>query len=250
MKTKKENKTEQIRTRIVFSAGGKGGTGKTSVVTALGDWYKANEIPLAMIDFDVENKVRGSLSHYFKEATKINPFTPSGLDSFIDYLDQGVPIVLVDMGAGSGRVTYEWFNLMHETIKEMGVAFTALGVVTSDPASVESVLTWGAELQEKVDYLIVENSHSEHSEFTYWQKAEQAEKFRSVFNPAVMKMGFRIPDLENHCRNYGVTLNQVATRAVDAPELKKTSLVVRAQAYRRALFSEFDRSEVKERLLP
>jgi hypothetical protein len=43
-------------------------------------------------------------------------------------------------------------------------------------------------------------------------------------------------------------LGQVSQRQANVVELAKSSLVVRAQAYRRQLFSEFDR--VKEALLP
>jgi hypothetical protein len=69
-----------------------------------------------------------------------------------------------------------------------------------------------------------------------------------VFNPTLIHMDFRLPDLENATRNHGVTLGQVASRKTDAPELQKASLVMRAQSYRRRMFAEFD--TVKELLLP
>ena len=53
---------------------------------------------------------------------------------------------------------------------------------------------------------------------------------------------------ENPARQYGVTLGQVASRQTPVRELAKASLVMRAQAYRRRLFAEFDR--VRELLLP
>ena len=49
-------------------------------------------------------------------------------------------------------------------------------------------------------------------------------------------------------RNHGATLGAVAGRLTEAPELRKASLVMRAQSYRRRMFAEFDR--VKELLLP
>jgi hypothetical protein len=96
--------------------------------------------------------------------------------------------------------------------------------------------------------LIVENSISEHTDFAYWRKSEQALQFLKVFTPAVIGMDYRLPDLENATRNHGVTMGQVARRACDAPELQKASLVMRAQSYRRRMFIEFDK--VKELLLP
>jgi hypothetical protein len=62
-----------------------------------------------------------------------------------------------------------------------------------------------------------------------------------------MRMDYRLPVLENATRNHGVTLGLVAGRLTDAPELRKASLVMRAQSYRRRMFAEFDR--VKELLL-
>jgi len=38
--------------------GGKGGVGKTNVMTGLAGWYEDNEIPVTMLDLDTENKVR------------------------------------------------------------------------------------------------------------------------------------------------------------------------------------------------
>ena len=61
-------------------------------------------------------------------------------------------------------------------------------------------------------------------------------------------MDFRLSELENASRNHGATLDDVANRKIEAPELRKASLVMRAQSYRRSLFAEFDK--VKELLLP
>lgn len=120
--------------------------------------------------------------------------------------------------------------------------------MTSDPASVESVLAWASRLQDRAAYLIVENSISEHTDFTYWRGSEQALQFRNVFAPPVIRMDYRLPDLENAMRNHGVTLGQVASRATEALELRKASLVMRAQSYRRRMFAEFEK--VKGLLAP
>ena len=69
-----------------------------------------------------------------------------------------------------------------------------------------------------------------------------------TFQPAVVSMEFRLPDLENPARQHGVTLGQVAGRNTTVEGLQKASIVMRAQAYRRRLFGEFER--VKELLLP
>ena len=245
-KTENENATGS---RIILSMGGKGGVGKTSVMVSLVEWFDGNGIPAQLLDLDTENKARGSLSHFYSERTpKINIHTPAGLDAFVDYIADGSPVILSDMGAGAGQITADWFDRMYPSVAEAGIVFTAIGVITDDPASVESVLGWAARLQNRVSYLIVENSLSTHTDFTYWNNSREARLFRETFNPAVIRMDFRLPELENAARNYGVTLGDVANRNVDAPELRKASLVMRAQSYRRCLFSEFDKA--KELLLP
>lgn len=147
--------------RVVFTMGGKGGVGKTGVIVALAEWFAANEIPVTLLDLDSENKARGSLKHFFNcTVTKVNIHTPAGLDVFVDHLDGGTPIILADMGAGAGQVAAEWFESMYDDVAETGVRFTAVGVVTPDPASVESLLAWASRLQDRVEYVVVENATS------------------------------------------------------------------------------------------
>jgi len=246
---KSESPTRPIEKRVILSMGGKGGVGKTSVMTGLAEWFEENEIPVKLLDLDTENKARGSLTHFFGgRVPQVNIHTPAGLDAFIDELTEGAPVILADMGAGAGQVTYEWFDKMYDDVTEAGIAFTAIGVVTADPASGESVLAWASRLGNRTEYLVVENSTTEHTDFRYWRATEQAMQFQQNYAPAVIHLDYRLLLLENAARNHGVTLGAVSRRATDSPELRKASLVMRAQSYRRPMFGEFDR--VKELLLP
>ncbi|HUY93823.1 MAG TPA: hypothetical protein VMU71_00950 [Terracidiphilus sp.] len=235
--------------RVVFTMGGKGGVGKTGVVVTLAEWFQANEIPVTLLDLDTENKARGSLKHFFNgTVTKVDVHTPAGLDAFVDHLDGGTPIILADMGAGAGQVAAGWFDSMYEDVAATGVRFTAVGIVTPDPASVESVLAWASQLQDRVEYVIVENATSALADFTYWRSTKQANEFRQAFTPAILQMEFRLAELESPLRQHGIQLGQVADRKTMVDELKRASLVMRAQSYRRRLFSEFDRG--RETFLP
>jgi MinD-like ATPase involved in chromosome partitioning or flagellar assembly len=235
--------------KVIFTMGGKGGTGKTTLLTALAEWYSTNGIDCRQLDLDTENKVKGSFSHFFPEtAKKIDIQTPAGLDAFIDCADQEAPVILADLGSGSGKVTAQWFNAMYENVAEI-LNFTAVGLVTSDPASVESVLSWAAQLQDRVSYVIVLNKHENDSaNFAYWENTAEAQKFRQVFHPRSIIMDSRLPNLQHALRNHGITLGRAARRECTIPELAKSSLVIRAQAYRRQLFNQFD--SIKESLLP
>src|SRR5438128_4433754 len=227
--------------RVILSMGGKGGVGKTSVIAGLTEWFQTNHIPVKLLDLDTENKARGSLTHFFGgQIPKLDIHTPAGLDAFIDHLQDGAPVILADMGAGSGQVTHNWFDTMYPDVARAGIIFTAIGVVTADPGSVESVLAWVDRLQRRVRYLVVENSITAKTDFTYWRASKEALQFQKVFQPAVIQLDYRLPELENATRNYGVTLGEVAARTTNVPELRRASLVMRAQSYRRRMFAEFD----------
>ena len=239
-----------VRKRVIFTMGGKGGVGKTGTMLALAEWFQANEVAVTLLDLDSENKAAGSLKHYFPDTVhSVNIHTPAGLDAFIDYLaDDGPPVILADMGGGSGQVALDWFDAMHPEITPLRIAFTAIAVITPDPASVQSLLAWSSRLHDRVEYLVVENASNPQPDFSYWHHSEQATLFREEFRPLTLTMEFRLPDLENAARQYGFTLGQVARRVASVPILKKTSLVLRAQAYNRRLFLEFDKAT--ELLLP
>jgi hypothetical protein len=112
---------------------------------------------------------------------------------------------------------------------------------------VESVLAWAGALQHRVQYLIVKNSLTDPADFSYWDNDTAAKEFRRVFRPKEIAMEYRLSKVENPARQHGVTLNRIAERAVDVPELQQTTVVMRAQAYRRNLFGELER--VKDLLL-
>jgi MinD-like ATPase involved in chromosome partitioning or flagellar assembly len=235
--------------RVILTMGGKGGVGKTSFMLVLAEWFETHQIPVTLLDLDTENKSRGSLKHYFDgTVTKVNIHTAAGLDAFVDHLAEGAPIILADMGASSGQVTHEWFDSMFEDVTATGVAFTAIGIVTPDPASVESILSWAARLQDRVNYVVVENATTHQADFSYWRASEQAQQFRAVFQPIILAMEFRLPELENPARQHGVTLGQIVERRLKIPELQRASLVIRAQSYRRRLFEEIEKA--KGLLLP
>jgi hypothetical protein len=44
--------------------------------------------------------------------------TPSGFDEFVEkVLCDNAPMVLADLGAGSGKFTFKWFDDMHDLLQ-------------------------------------------------------------------------------------------------------------------------------------
>src|ERR1700681_3568350 len=183
IETEADAQTAQ-RKRVIVSMGGKGGVGKTNFMTGLAEWYQDQRIPVRLLDLDTENKARGSLTHFFGgQVPKVNIHTPAGLDAFVDELTDGPPVILADMGAGAGQVTYDWFDKMYSNVTEAGIGFPPVGVITSAPASVESVFAWASRLGDRTAYLIVENFIAEHTDFRYWRETQQALLFQQKYSP-------------------------------------------------------------------
>ena len=72
--------------KIVYSIGGKGGGGKTTAIVSVVDFFLNEKVPVLLVDADIENKKRGSLSYFFKDTPKVYIRTPRGLDDFVDRL--------------------------------------------------------------------------------------------------------------------------------------------------------------------
>jgi hypothetical protein len=115
---------------------------------------------------------------------------------------------------------------MYDDVAATGVRFTAVGVITPDPASVESLLAWANRLQDRAEYVIVENATSTPADFTYWRSTKQATRFREAFSTAVLEMEFRLAELENSLRQHRIQLGQVADRKTVVDELKQASLLI------------------------
>jgi MinD-like ATPase involved in chromosome partitioning or flagellar assembly len=238
------NCSNDFKKRVVFTTGGKGGVGKTGVTLAIADWYHSRQVAFTPLDLDSENKALGSLRHYFPEARKINIHTDAGLDIFLSILADGqADIILGDMGGGAGQVTYQWFQFMKDDFSQLGISFTAVGVITPDPASVESVLTWASNLEDHVQYLIIENSNTSNPDFTYWHNSKQAQAFRTTFNPTVIPMEFRLPELERIARQYGVTLGAIGSKSASIANQLQIAHVIRAQRYTHRFAAQLNQAE-------
>src|ERR1051326_6214032 len=79
------------------------------------------------------------------------PDIASGEDAFIQQYIRDVHGGSIIPNRGCRVVGIARFDSMHEEVGASGVVFTAIGMITPDPASVESVLTCASRLQRRVD---------------------------------------------------------------------------------------------------
>jgi hypothetical protein len=91
-------------------------------------------------------------------------------------LDDKAQTVLADLGAGSSKETWAWFEQMHESVREEGIRFLAIGLVTNGSSTTSAILDWANALQNRVDYLVVKNKVAG-EDFSYLFESEPANDF-------------------------------------------------------------------------
>jgi len=248
--SKKTDQKSVKRKQIIFPEGAKGGGGKTAFMTSLADFFLHEGFPVKLVDADIDNKTRGSLSHFFKGTPKLDVRTKHGLDEFIAMVLEGnAQTVLADLGAGSSKETWEWFEKMHDDLKAESIRCLAVGVCTNDSATASGILDWANALQDRVDYLVVKN-HVVGDDFSYLFESEPGRKFLQLAKPAVIEMEERLPDIQQALNDRGLSPRQAleASNEAAGPILSKSYNRMRLRGYVNRLEKQF--SQIIDVLLP
>jgi len=236
--------------RIVFTMGGKGGAGKTTVLAAIVSYLQAQNVPFDLFDADTENEKRGHLKLYFPEAKKVNIGTERGLDLFVDCLFEGnKALAIADLGAGAGADTFPWFDKMHPLLAREGVLFTAVGVFVRDPGSVETIFSWAGKLRDRVSYLIVRNERDS-QDFPYFDETPEGAKFKELAHPTIIRFERRESDIQHELNARGLTLEQAvaASNGNVGTELSRVSTLMRMKGIKTRFEVELEKAH--DLLLP
>ena len=239
--------------RVIFPIAGKGGVGKTTVMATLAEWYASTDYKADLFDMDPDNKAEGCLKALFGRAHKLPALESWTYDKLLGIsLESSADVILADMGAAQGHRMIPWFRDFYRVMQESGLdlRWTALGVVDADIASARSVIEWGGELQNTVDYVIVHN-HFQEGMASSWENPKlepDVRGFRETFSPVEIRMDARRPELQRIMRTMNVTLGDVGDRKTDVPELRAPDMTLRARTYRFRAFSQF--TEARKVLLP
>lgn len=231
--------------RVVFTMGGKGGTGKTTVISGIAEYLNHAGITPELIDLDWENKGRGSLQSFFPSSTKVDIRVPTAYDILLNraFATQ-TDVVLADLGAGSGARMYEWFDSVYAHAHKLGLPlrFTAVGVVDDDPASRQSVLEWANHMQDRVQYLIVLNRRRSHELLPPWSGPD-VDKFTEAFSPIVIELDNRDGEIEQLMREHKRTLSSVVAEGMTDGSLNAPATYIRIFGYREALFQQLAKAD-------
>ena len=124
------------------------------------------------------------------------------------------------------------------------MSFTAIGLVTANPGSVEAVFNWGQALQRRVSYVIVRNLHI--GPVTLWDEGDVAKEFKEEFKPAVITLEARLQDMQTYLENNRLTM-EAALRG-EQELFRRTSARLRVEAMRDRIFNQF--ADVMDVLIP
>jgi CobQ/CobB/MinD/ParA nucleotide binding domain len=235
------------RSQILFTQGGKGGVGKTTVVAALTGWIRTKGFDPVLLDFDSENREKSSFQSFYPEAQKIDIRAPDSLDRVFHFLETPGTIVIADQGAGSGAETFSWFDRTAQIVGEFADV-TSIGIVTKDPGSVASVLSWAYHLGSRVRYLIVLNELVRGSGFDAWCTTPEVQEFVTRTAPAIIALQNRNPDFEDMLRANHLTLEKVINRRHSVDWFHSLTRIVQGRRYQQEAYDAFE--SVSHILLP
>jgi hypothetical protein len=235
------------RSQILFTQGGKGGVGKTTVIAALTGWIRRKGFDPVLLDFDSENREKSSFQSFYPEAQKIDIRAPDSLDRVFHFLETPGTIVIADQGAGSGAETFSWFDRTAQIVGEFADV-TSIGIVTKDPGSVASVLSWAYHLGSRVRYLIVLNELVRGSGFDAWCTTPEVQEFVTRTAPAIVALQNRNPDFEDMLRANHLTLEKVINRRHSVDWFHSLTRIVQGRRYQQEAYDAFE--SVTHILLP
>jgi CobQ/CobB/MinD/ParA nucleotide binding domain len=227
------------RSHILFTQGGKGGVGKTTVITALTGWIRAKGFDPILLDFDNENREKSSFQGFYPEAQKIDIHAPDSLDRVFHFLEAPGTVVIADQGAGSGAETFSWFDRTAEIVKEFADV-TSIGIVTKDPGSVASVLSWAYHIGGRVRYLIVLNELVRGTGFDAWCTTPQVNEFVASAKPSIIAFQNRNPDFEDMLRANHLTLEKVINKKHSISWFHSLTRIVQARRYQQEAHNAFE----------
>lgn len=231
---------------IVFSIGGKGGTGKSWILTQLIDWYESKQIGFRVFDLDNENN---TMSRFYRKASYIDVAHEQKIDEMMNEIIAGKEAVyLLDMRAASTTWFEPWFkNISVATIaKDYRIKFTAIGSVDSSVDSVENIGFWARDVlkQKEINYVIARNL-VRGEELDY-----DASGRKKLYQETLGAVDITIPKLEpwvhSILEHNDLRISSALEEKDAAHQATRFMTRLRLKRYQEEVFAEFEK--VKDRL--
>jgi hypothetical protein len=117
---------------------------------------------------------------------------------------------------------------------------TSIGIVTKDPGSVASVLSWAYHLGGRVRYLIVLNELVRGTGFDAWCTTPQVNEFVASAQPSIIAFQNRNPDFEDMLRANHLTLEKVINKEHSISWFHSLTRIVQARRYQQEAYNAFE----------
>ncbi|MBN1566799.1 MAG: hypothetical protein JXA73_03065 [Acidobacteria bacterium] len=210
---------------ILFTAGAKGGTGKSTAARFLITYLREHGFDPLLLDMDDENR---TLSRFFPEAIQVEIRKKSSHDVLVERALNGDRLILADLKAGTGREVLDWWlDIPFDELSSLQVRFVCVASITSSPDSIQSFFNWVSALQDRVAYIIFKNL-KDGEYLPDYDASDEALAFREKFTPhhvvlprmdeeyvtELERLDLTIADvLSPRCKDIGVLLGQLMVRA-------------------------------------
>jgi len=210
---------------ILFTAGAKGGTGKSTAARFLITYLREHGFDPLLLDMDDENR---TLSRFFPEALQVEIRKKASHDVLIEKALNGDPLILADLKAGTGREVLDWWlDIPFDELSSLQVRFVCVASITSSPDSIQSFFNWASALQDHVTYIIFKNL-KDGDYLPDYDASDESLAFREKFRPhhvvlprldeeyvtELERLDLTIADvLSPRSKNIGPLLTQLMVRA-------------------------------------
>ena len=165
---------------IIFTAGAKGGTGKSTAARFLITYMRKHGANPLLVDLDDENR---TLSRFFPEALQVEIKKKSSHDILVERALSGSSLIIADLKAGTGSEVLDWWlDVPFEELQSLSLGFVCVACVTSSPNSVHSFLHWVDALRDRVTYVVFRNL-KDGDYLPDYDDSDEALNFRERFSP-------------------------------------------------------------------
>ena len=165
---------------ILFTAGAKGGTGKSTAARFLITYLREHGADPLLLDLDDENR---TLSRFFPEALKVEIKKKSSHDILVERALGGNSLIIADLKAGTGREVLDWWlDVPFDELQSLHFSFVCIASITSSPDSVQSFFNWVAALKSRVTYIVFKN-YKDGDYLPDYEASDEALEFQEQFTP-------------------------------------------------------------------
>lgn len=223
---------------VIFTAGAKGGTGKSTAARFLITALRDRQLNPLLLDLDDENR---TLSRFFPEAVQIEIRKKSSHDILVERALNGDPLIIADLKAGTGREVLDWwldvpFDELRPTVR-----FVCIASLTSSPDSVQSFFHWVSALQDRVTYVVFKNL-KDGDILPDYEESNEAIHFREQFKPSHVALPRLDEEYATELERLNLTIAEVLDpkeRSV-GPLLCKLMVKSRLRRYQQNIYDQIN----------